>query len=107
MTYNRIACILLGVAGITLIVYKGNTGGDTAASLVLATFASIIFGFYTVLGKLKSEGISSITMICYSSIFGSLMYVPVLLLNDIPLFHIPEGTIIRILYTGVFVSWIA
>jgi drug/metabolite transporter (DMT)-like permease len=107
VTYNRIACILLGVAGITLIVYKGNTGGDTAASLVLATFASIIFGFYTVLGKLKSEGISSITMICYSSIFGSLMYVPVLLLNDIPLFHIPEGTIIRILYTGVFVSGIA
>ena len=107
VTYNRIACILLGIAGITLIVYKGNMGGDTAASLILATFASTTFGLYTVLGKLKSEGISSITMICYSSIFGSLMYVPVLLLNDIPLFYIPEGTIIRILYLGVFVSGIA
>jgi len=105
--YNRVVCILLGIAGITLIVYKGNVGGDTAASLILAIFASLTFGLYTVLGKLKSEGISSITMICYSSIFGSLMYVPILLLNDIPLFHIPEGTIIRILYAGVFVSGIA
>jgi len=107
VTYNRIACILLGIAGITLITYKGNVGGDTAVSLILAIFASLTFGLYTVLGKMKSEGISSITMICYSSIFGSLLYVPVLLLNDIPIFRIPEGTIIRIMYVGVFVSGIA
>ena len=51
VTYNRVVCILLGIAGITLIVYKGNTGGDTAASLVLATFASIIFGLAYSLRK--------------------------------------------------------
>ena len=107
VTYNRVVCMLLGIAGITLIIYKGNVGGDTAASLILAIFASFNFGLYTVLGKLKSEGISSITMICYSSIFGSLMYVPVLLFNNIPLFYIPEGTVIKILYVGVFVSGIA
>ena len=107
VTYNRVVCMLLGIAGITLIIYKGNVGGDTAASLILAIFASFNFGLYTVLGKLKSEGISSITMICYSSIFGSLLYVPVLLFNNIPLFHIPEGTVIKILYVGVFVSGIA
>lgn len=107
VTKRKIVCILLGIVGITLIIYKGNVGGDTAASLALAVIASLTFGLYTVLGKLKSEGISSITMICLSSIFGSLMYIPVLLLKGIPLFYIPQGTLLEILYLGVFLSGIA
>lgn len=107
VTFDRIACIMFGIAGISLIIYKGNTGGDTAASLALSIIASLTFGLYTVLGKLKSEGISSITMICFSSIFGSLIYVPILLLNDIPLFEIPQGTFFKIFYLGVFLSGIA
>lgn len=107
VTFDRIICILLGIAGITLIIYKGNVGGDTAVSLTLAIIASLTFGLYTVLGKLKSEGISSITMICISSIFGSLMYVPILLWKGIPLFCIPQGTFLKILYLGVFLSGVA
>lgn len=107
VTLNRIACIVFGMVGITLIIYKGNVGGDTAVSLTLAIIASLTFGLYTVLGKLKSEGISSITMISLSSIFGSLMYIPILLWNGIPLFYIPQGTILKILYSGVFLSGIA
>jgi len=107
VTFERIICILLGVVGIMLIIYKGNVGGDTAVSLVLAIVASLTFGLYTVLGKLKSEGISSITMICLSSIFGSLLYVPILLWKGIPLFYIPQGTFFKILYLGVFLSGIA
>ena len=107
VTFERIACIILGIVGISLIIYKGNVGGDTAVSLTLSIIASLTFGLYTVLGKLKSEGISSITMICISSIFGSLLYVPILLWNDIPLFYIPQGTFIKILYLGVFLSGIA
>jgi len=107
ITVDRIVCILFGIAGISLIIYKGNTGGDTAVSLVLAIIASLTFGLYTVLGKLKSEGISSITMICFSSIFGSLLYVPILLLKGIPMFEIPQGVFLKILYLGVFLSGIA
>lgn len=107
VTSDRIICILLGIVGITLIIYKGNIGGDTAVSLTLAVIASLTFGLYTVLGKLKAEGISSITMICFSSIFGSLLYIPVLLFNGIPLFYIPQGTFLKILYLGVFLSGIA
>ena len=107
VTFDRVACIVFGIAGIFLIIYKGNTGGDTAMSLTLGIIASLTFGLYTVLGKLKSEGISSITMICYSSFFGSLLYVPVLLFKGIPLFEIPQGTFSRILYLGVFLSGIA
>jgi drug/metabolite transporter (DMT)-like permease len=52
VTFDRIACIILGIIGITLIIYKGNVGGDTAVSLTLAIIASLTFGLYTVLGKL-------------------------------------------------------
>lgn len=107
VTFNRIVCILLGIVGITLIIYKGNIGGDTAVSLILGIISSFTFGLYTVLGGLKPEGISSITMICISSILGSLMYVPILLLNDIPLFYIPRGIFLKILYLGVFLSGVA
>lgn len=106
-TKDRIACITFGLAGIMLIIYKGNIGGDTAASLALGIIASLTFGLYTVLGKLKSESISSITMICLSSIFGSLFYVPILLLNRIPILWIPQGSLLKVLYLGVFLSGVA
>lgn len=107
ISVDRIACILLGAAGITLIIYKGNSGGDTGVSLALAIIASLTFALYTVLGKFKPEGVSYITMICFSSVFGSLMYVPILLWKDIPLFYIPQGSFFKILYLGVFLSGIA
>ncbi|MHB1394760.1 MAG: DMT family transporter [Clostridia bacterium] len=42
VTFERIACILLGVVGIILIIYRGNVGGDTAVSLTLGIIASIL-----------------------------------------------------------------
>ena len=30
VTFDRIACIIFGIVGISLIIYKGNAGGDTA-----------------------------------------------------------------------------
>lgn len=106
-TWDKLLCMLLGIAGIFLIIFKGNTGGDTIASLLLALLASLTFGLYTVLGKLKSEGISSITMISISSILGSILYVPVLLYYKLPLFYIPSGTLLKIAYLGIFLSGIA
>ena len=76
-------------------------------SLTLGIIASLTFGLYTVMGKMKSEGISSITMICVSAIFGSLLYIPILLINDIPVLYIPKGAFPQILYAGVFLSGIA
>jgi drug/metabolite transporter (DMT)-like permease len=107
VTGDKVACILFGIAGILLIVYKGNVGGDTGTSLICGFIASLTFGLYTVLGKLKSEGVSSITMISLSSIFGSLFYIPVLLTYHIHVFYIPQGTIIKVLYLGIFLSGVA
>ena len=106
-TFHKLACIVLGIVGISLIIYKGNTGGDTVLSLILGLIDSLTFGLYTVLGKLKSEGVSSITMICISSILGSLVYIPVLLYLKLPLFYIPQESILKVAYLGIFLSGIA
>lgn len=107
VSLDKVICIFLGIAGISLIIYRGNSGGDTIASLLLALFASVTFGLYTVLGKLKSEGISSITMISISSLLGSLCYIPVLIYNNISIFSIPSGTLLKVIYLGVFLSGVA
>lgn len=104
---KKVICVLFGILGITLIIYKGNSGGDTLTSLMLAILASLTFGLYTVLGKLKTEGISSITMIGLSSLFGSLFYIPILYVKQIPILDIPSGTIPKVLYLGIFLSGIA
>jgi drug/metabolite transporter (DMT)-like permease len=106
-TIDKLACIVLGMAGILLIIYKGNSGGDTALSLALGFLASLTFGLYTVLGKLKSEGVSSITMISISSVLGSLLYIPVLLYLKLPIFYIPQAAILKMAYLGIFCSGIA
>ncbi|MDF2519950.1 MAG: DMT(drug/metabolite transporter) superfamily permease, partial [Clostridia bacterium] len=106
-SWDKLVCIILGIGGISLIIFKGNSGGDTLASLLLGVLASLTFGLYTVLGKLKSEGISSITMISISSILGSLFYIPVLIYYRLPIFNIPQGTLVKVLYLGVFLSGIA
>lgn len=106
-TINKAICIIMGIIGISLIVFKGGSGGDTVQSIFFGIFASITFGLYTVLGKLKSENISSLTMICVSALLGSIFYVPILLYKGMPLFCFPHGSVIRILYMGVFLSGIA
>lgn len=107
VTVNRIICVVLGILGIVLITFKGNVGGDTGISLVLAVVSSLTFGLYTVLGKMKSEGLSSITMISFSAIFGSVFYLPILIFNKIPVFYVPNGAILKMVYLTVFVSGIA
>lgn len=106
-TFDKLVCIVLGMAGISLIIYKGNTSGDTVLSLMLALLASLTFGLYTVLGKLKSQGVSIITMISISSILGSLLYLPILIYLELPIFYIPQAYILKVAYLGIFLSGIA
>ena len=107
VTRDRILCILLGVLGIILIMYKPDSSSDSFLSLFLALVGSITFALYTVLGKKKSDSISSITMISLSSIFGSAFYIPVLLAMKLPILYIPQGSIIKILYLGIVLSGIS
>lgn len=107
ITKERIICIIFGIIGISLVIYKGNSGGDTVEGLILGVLASLTFALYTVLGKFKADNISSVTMVCWSSLLGSALYIPILLYKHLPLFYIPQGSLIQILYLGILVSGVA
>jgi len=107
VTKNNILCMILGVVGITLIIYKGGSGGDTAISLFLGIFSSLTFGLYSVLGKKKADNVSSITMISLSAIIGSLCTIPVLLYMGLPVLYFPKEGFFRIMYLGLILSGLA
>ena len=107
VTKNRIICMILGVVGIILIIYKGSSTGDTAMSLFLGIVASVTFGLYSVLGKMKADNISSITMISLSAIIGSICTIPLLLYMGLPVFYFPKEGFFRILYLGLILSGFA
>lgn len=107
ITKDKILCILLGILGIILIMYKSDSSSDSIGSLFFALIASVTFALYTVLGKMKSNSISSITMISLSAIFGSICCIPILLYLKLPVFYIPLEGLIRVLYLGIFLSGIA
>lgn len=107
ITKNSIICMILGIIGITLIIYKGGSGGDTAMSLFLGIVASLTFGLYSVLGKMKADNISSITMISLSAIIGAICTIPLLLYMDLPVLYFPKQGFFRIMYLGLILSGFA
>lgn len=107
ITKNSIICMILGIIGITLIIYKGSSTGDTAMSLFLGIVASLTFALYSVLGKMKADNISSITMISLSAIIGAICTIPLLLYMGLPIFHLPKEAFFRILYLGLILSGFA
>lgn len=107
VTKNNIICMVFGVIGITMIIYKGNSSGDTAMSLFLGLIASMTFGLYSVLGKMKADNISSITMISLSAIIGSICTIPILMYMKLPVFYFPKEGFFRIMYLGLILSGFA
>ncbi len=104
---NRLIAILFGLVGLIFIASRYNSGGDSFAGVFLAILGTVVFALYTVLSKMKSENVSSIAMISYSSIFGSLVYIPYFIVSGINPINIPSETIIRLLFLGVIVSGLA
>ncbi|WP_373000288.1 DMT family transporter [Lutispora sp.] len=104
---NNIICMLLGLIGIILIIYKPDSTGDTPLSLLLGVISSLTFGLYTVLGKKKADNISSITMISLSAIIGSICTIPILLFMKLPVLYFPKEGFFRIMYLGLILSGFA
>jgi len=104
---NNIICMLLGLVGIILIIYKPDSTGDTPLSLLLGVISSMTFGLYTVLGKKKADNISSITMISLSAIIGSICTIPILLFMRLPVLYFPKEAFFRIMYLGLILSGFA
>lgn len=107
ITKNNIACMILGLVGIILIIYKTDSAGDTPLSLLLGLISSLAFALYTVLGKKKADNISSITMISLSAIMGSICTIPILIFMGLPVLYFPKEGFFRLMYLGLVLSGFA
>lgn len=81
--------------------------GNTLFGLICAIIASITFGLYTTVGKLRIARIGDITQTCFSFIIGSvLMLVPMAILDKPVISGIHVSHLPVIIYLGIAVTGI-
>jgi len=104
----KIIGMILGMLGIIIVFadkFKAGVSGFESLLLVLAS--AIIFGLYTVLGRRTSVKIGSLKMNSYSSITGSLVLLPFMLIMGMPVLNFNYSAIPEVLYLSVAVTGIA
>lgn len=107
LTWKNATAMGFGLIGLILISSRFSSGGDSLAGVSFGIFASLTFGLYTVLSRLKSDSVSSLSMITYSSLLGCLFYLPIFALKGINPFVVPQGHLISLVYMGVVLSGMA
>ncbi len=104
----KIIGMILGMLGIFIVFAdKLKIGLSGFESLLLVLASAIIFGLYTVLGKRTSVKIGSLKMNSYSSIAGSLVLLPFMLIMGMPVLNFNYSAIPEVLYLSVAVTGIA
>ncbi len=107
LTRKRLAAVLFGLTGLAVISSRFGAGGDSFAGIGFGLLASMTFGLYTVLGKLKSESVSALSMTAFSSLFGCLFYLPVFIGQRMNPFAVPVESLPTLLYMGIVLSGLA
>ena len=107
LTWKNATAMGFGMIGLALISSRFSSGGDSLAGVTFGIIASLTFGLYTVLSKLKSNSVSSLSMITYSSLLGCLFYLPVFALKGINPIAIPHEYFTSLVYMGVVLSGMA
>ncbi|HOM03761.1 MAG TPA: DMT family transporter [Acetivibrio sp.] len=100
--------MIFGILGITTISIDGQALGDiNILSPVLALMSAVLYGLYTVVGRMASSKIGSLKMNAYSFLIGSIALLPFLLIKDIPVFKFDYSALLQVVYLSVFVTGIA
>lgn len=119
---NQIFALVLELAAIIIIVNPFNTELDFTG-VILSVCAAVAFAFYSVAGKRKSAEFGSITVTCFSFLFGSAELMALLLLGrtsavgsffssvglgifaDVPIIpHLSLRTLLPFLYICIIVT---
>jgi drug/metabolite transporter (DMT)-like permease len=105
ITANKAIALTLGIAGIVFMIRPWDIQeGNSVLGVVLMISASLIFGLYTVTGKLRLQRIGLITQTSISFILGSLVLLIVMLFMKRPVFAGVADNLLMVLYIGVFVT---
>lgn len=108
LNFKKIIGLFVGFIGLVVVFYKDLSFGETYMyGIIMLVFAAITYGIYTTLGKKFSQKADSIIMNSLSFIAGSLLLLPVLLVEDYPVFELPKEAILPMAYLTFFVTGIA
>jgi len=111
--WNKLGGIVLVVAGILLLISKGQlsvlTGLTFSQGDIWMLLASLIFAIYSMLLRRKPEGISVPAFQLASFVLGLIFLLPSYLLElyFIPSKGLESSTVMSILYIGIFASLFA
>lgn len=78
ITMNKLAAILLTIAGCTLVagLFPGGAGGMSLSILMIGLLSGLCCGLYSILGKFVTPKYHSITITAYTMLTGGVVMVP-------------------------------
>lgn len=98
----------VGFMGIVVVFLdKQSLNLSNYSSLLLSLSAAVVFAFYTVYGRKVTANIGSLKMNAYSFLIGSILLLPVLLINKVNPVVFDYSGIYQVIYLSFVVTGIA
>jgi len=108
LTFHKVLGLAIGLIGLFLTFYKDlNIDPSYTYGIIALIFSALTYGIYTAFAQKVTQKIDNLVMNSLSFLIGSLLLLPILLINQQPIFSLPEKAWIPILYLGVFVTGVA
>ncbi|MDP4092702.1 MAG: DMT family transporter [Bacillota bacterium] len=108
ITVQKLWGLILGLIGILVIFFeKLDFSGMDYLSPLLALLSAAFYGLYTVIGRRVSLRIGSLKMNSYSSIAGSMVLLPFLVVFKLPILKFDYSGMLQVVYLSIFVTGLA
>ena len=109
MTRNKYLSVLLGIAGVVLIVGYSGDNGSLVGNLIVLSAVAMWGSSFSFSKRASNEGLSSIAITAWSEIIGSLLLLPFILYNgSLSKYSSLDGQVLSwFLFLGIISSVIA
>ena len=106
LTRNKIISIVIGIIGIIFMVAPWNIqAGDSILGATYSTFAAILFGLYSALGRRTIHRLGGLPQTAISFLLGSISMIPIMIVLDKPIISgIAVENIPVLLYVGIMIT---
>lgn len=105
MTKNSFVVLFFGLLGILFMVKPWDLQeGNTALGIFLMLLAAMLFGLYTVAGKISVKKMGIMAQTSFSFLFGSLILLVIILLTGRPVVQGVADNWMSVAYVSIFVT---
>ena len=107
-TRQKALVLVISLAGVAIVANPFHLGqGNTLMGILFGVIASVTFGLYSAMGKLRIEKIGDVAQTSLSFLFGSFVMLFIMLFMGKPILSgIQPGHLPLILYLGIVVTGI-